>query len=277
MSGLKKSNHFNTHVNVYDNKLATDETLKQLQEKIEQVQKSIEPPWAYALKPVHPNWETTRYVVIMASSLPTNLGPMIGGSTATEFVAPLTSPTTFTLNCSGTGASNNVVGGTGLETIKVEGLDGNYDPVSCVVDLNGTAVVTLPIEFLHISQVLPLSAGSSRSLEGSCTIIRSTDNQPYAQLTANEDNTGWFMCPRGYKSVLSLCQRTGGSGATNSLVIWRKGRSTFETIATLAGVGLPVTTRPLAILHEGDSLYANASTDTNSKIILGFELIKIDE
>jgi hypothetical protein len=278
MSGLNKQNHLNTHVSVYQNKLATEETLEKLEERVDQLIKGSLDLHLNSIKKVSENWETPRNIVINCSSAPTNIGPMIGGSTTTTPVKPLDALDTFSVFCSGANAGNNKPGETGLRRIKVEGLDDNYEPISCEVDLSGSAVVNLPVQFLHISQVYGLEAGSSFTIEGTATISRNSDGQPYAQLNPTEDNTGWFMCPRGYKAVLYSVQRSGGTGGNFNLVLWKKGRTTYETIGIYNNVGVQFSiTANLAVLKEGDSCYMNGITDTNSKAILYFQLIKLDE
>ena len=63
--------------------------------------------------------------------------------------------------------------GTGIWTIKVSGIDGDYNPISEVVSLNGTTPVTLVNEYLAINEMNPETAGTSKTAQGNIDVLYS--------------------------------------------------------------------------------------------------------
>lgn len=69
-------------------------------------------------------------------------------------------------------SANDAAAGTGANSVRVEGLDANYDPITEDIALNGVTAVTTTQTFLRINKTFVLTAGSSNYNEGEISVIQ---------------------------------------------------------------------------------------------------------
>ena len=110
---------------------------------------------------------------------------------------------------------DNGTGTTGALTIKVQGLDANYDAIEEDFTLNGQTAVTGNKEFLRVYRAFVTSAGSSEYNEGVITINNSNDSLTLASIPAEHGQTQMavYTIPRNYKGYL-----TSFSGAMSKAI-----------------------------------------------------------
>ena len=85
-------------------------------------------------------------------------------------------------------SSDDDVGGTGAQTITVEGLDENYNPVSAIFNMNGTGNSTnTSVSFLRAYRAVVNTVGSDDSNQGIITGSLSTND--VIQLNPDENQT----------------------------------------------------------------------------------------
>lgn len=76
-------------------------------------------------------------------------------------------------------------GDTGARTMRIEGLDANYDEISETITLNGQTNVTSANSYLRVHRMYVLTAGSSEQNEGDITARFSTTNDLGAKISRN--------------------------------------------------------------------------------------------
>jgi len=84
-------------------------------------------------------------------------------------------------------STNDTSAGSGARTIEIQGLDGNYLPLTETITLNGTASVTTNSSFLRIFRARVLTAGTSETNEGNITFSIGGTN--VARITAENGQT----------------------------------------------------------------------------------------
>lgn len=117
--------------------------------------------------------------------------------------------------------------GTGARTIRITGLDANYNQQSETVTLNGTTGVTTTNTFIRAHTATILSAGSGGVNAGTITITQSTTtaNVMLSMIPGrNQTNVSAFTIPAGYTGYLTKLhgQIRGGTTATADGFIWTR-------------------------------------------------------
>jgi len=93
-----------------------------------------------------------------------------------------------TLSLASTSASD-VSAGAGARTVKIEGLDGNFNPVRAIVTLNGTTPVVTTEAFLRVNKMVVATAGSSLVNAGTITATASTSATVQGEIPAAEGSS----------------------------------------------------------------------------------------
>ena len=155
--------------------------------------------------------------------------------------------------------ANDADGDTGARTVKIEGVDENYNLVDDTVTMNGTSAVTTTQTFFRVFRMSVLTAGSSSINEGEITASHS--GTPIAAIHA--DNGGQtlmavYTIPVGYKGYLTMFQ---GSVDKNQEVIFEMriknsvADAAFQNKGVWGTFGSPVTYEykfPLEIPQKTD-------------------------
>jgi hypothetical protein len=210
---------------------------------------------------------------VSAPSFPGDAGQMIAGSSAST-VYPLTAPVSFQVLYISDN-SNDSIAGTGLRTVLIEGLKGDYSAYSEIVQLNGTTPVNLVEPLIHVNKIIPLSAGSNGQVAGMASVRRSTDNQIYANANNGANDNGFFMCPLGYKAILNHLHVTSGATCAISIRVFRRGRTMFESIFRIDSIdrSFMLENSPTVMLEYGDALSLFNISTQSCRGTMGFLLI----
>ena len=184
---------------------------------------------------------------------------------------------------------DNGTGTTGALTIKVQGLDANYDAIEEDFTLNGQTAVTGNKEFLRVYRAFVTSAGSSEYNEGVITINNSDDTLTLATIPAEGGQTQMavYTIPRNYKGYL-----TSFSGAMNKAtpstaiileMVFRK--NSVKRVKQSIAIDTTGSTSfikyfecPLPIEEKTD-IYVNAKevSANNSGVFSNFSIILVDQ
>jgi hypothetical protein len=114
-------------------------------------------------------------------------------------------------------SANDTVAGTGARTLRIGGLDANYDPIEEVVNLNGTTAVETVNSFLRVFYAEVLSAGTGITNAGAINVVKTGTSAGVTHLWVqipiglNASTSGLFTVPRGgrYKlKSVTLSART---------------------------------------------------------------------
>lgn len=222
-------------------------------------------PLINAVQPV-PGWRH-RLITVYGSAGPTNIGPMIGGSTSTTFVAPSNTEVSFDISSNN---ANDIGKGSGCESVLIYGLDGSFNPINEIVDLNGTSAVSLTKSYTHINELRPHSGVPA----GNIVVRRTSDAQPYALISSEENASGFFRCPANFKAIMTGFTFTSGTVSTIYLAVWKNGSSTYEIITRYEGSSqLYLPDINSCVLEAGDSCYLFQITNAEAKAIMTFMLM----
>jgi len=150
---------------------------------------------------------------------------------------------------------DNGTGTTGALTIKVLGLDANYDFIEEDFTLKGQTPVTGDKQFLRVYRAFVTSAGSSECNEGTITINNSDDSLTLAEIPVDvnasiggygQTNMAIYTIPRNYKAYL----------VNVSAAIVRSGSNRHATIAVyLRKNGVKRVIQELAIESSGSTTF----------------------
>jgi len=80
-------------------------------------------------------------------------------------------------------------GGTGFLTMRVHGLDANWNEISEVITMNGTSVVTTTNSFIRIYRAYGVTSGSSLTNVGTITITNNAGTVTQLVINANDGQT----------------------------------------------------------------------------------------
>lgn len=116
--------------------------------------------------------------------------------------------------------ANDAFGGTGAQTVKISGLDENYDLVDEIVELDGLTPVLTTTTFLRISRmtVPPLLDGGGEPIAGQGNAAGSINASQSATVRAqilngnNQTLMAVLTVPRGYTGILVHGSAGTGSG-----------------------------------------------------------------
>src|SRR5574343_828856 len=176
---------------------------------------------------------------------------------------------------------------TGALTIKVSGLDENWDEQEETVTLNGTGVVETVGTYIRMSYAETLTAGSTGSNVGTITARQTTTtsnvffNMP---ATYNHTAVGSYSIPAGYTGYLrhwhaSIISKASSASEVRFLakefgVVWR-----VEDVTAARSTLYPNIDHPNYFRHmfpEKTDIRIDADTDTNNTVIgCGFCIVLV--
>jgi hypothetical protein len=119
-------------------------------------------------------------------------------------------------------STNDTIDGTGARTVKVSGLDSNYDEVSVTVDMDGQSGVSLGT-FIRVNRIEVLTAGSGGANAGNLHVgseASPTIGVPattYAYVTAGDNQTlmALWTVPRNYTAYVTQTDITVATTQNN--------------------------------------------------------------
>jgi hypothetical protein len=116
-----------------------------------------------------------------------------------------------------TSVQDTMTTGTGIWTVKVSGINGEYEFIQEVVELNGTTPVALVNKYLAINEMNPELAGTALTAQGRIDVKYSDGNilatiPPTATNPFNISFQGVFTVPDGITFKINKFAATSGSG-----------------------------------------------------------------
>lgn len=110
-------------------------------------------------------------------------------------------------------------GGTGIDAVYIEGLDGDYLPQQELVTLNGTGTVNSSLSYVHIYEINCLNITTTGTTNaGNITVTNTTSGDTLGYVLAGDSLSkhSQFVVPAGYNALIlsshTSCFRTAGSG-----------------------------------------------------------------
>jgi hypothetical protein len=184
---------------------------------------------------------------------------------------------------------DNGTGTTGALTIKVQGLDSNYDAIEEDFTLNGQTAVTGNKEFLRVHRAFVTSAGSSEYNEGIITINNSDDSLTLATIPAEYGQTQMtvYTIPRNYKGYLtsfsgSMYKATPSTAIILEMIFKKNSVKRVKQNIAIDTTGSTSFVKyfdcPLPIEEKTD-IYVNAKevSSNNSGVFSNFSIILVDQ
>tara|TARA_X000001382_G_scaffold100148_1_gene74682 strand:+ start:1850 stop:2629 length:780 start_codon:yes stop_codon:yes gene_type:complete len=184
---------------------------------------------------------------------------------------------------------DNGTGTTGALTIKVQGLDANYDFIEEDFTLNGQTAVTGSKEFLRVFRAFVTSAGSSELNEGTITINNSDDSLTLAEIPAEHGQTQMaiYTIPRNHKAYLtsfsgSMSKAIPSSAIVLEVVFRENGIKRVKQNIAIDTTGstsfIKYFKMPLPIEEKTDIIVnAKEVSQNNSGVFSNFALILVDQ
>ena len=194
-----------------------------------------------------------------------------------------------TLKIISSDVDDNGTGTTGALTIKVQGLDANYDVMEEDFTLNGQTAVTGNKEFLRVYRAFVTSAGSSEWNEGVITINNSDDSITLASIPAEHGQTHMavYTIPRNYKGYLTsfsgaMSKAIPSASIVLEMVFRKNGVKRIKQNIAIDTTGSTSFIKyfdcPL-LIEEKTDIYVNAKevSANNSGVFSNFSIILVDQ
>jgi hypothetical protein len=150
--------------------------------------------------------------------------------------------TAIALKVSSTNA-NDTANGSGAQTVRIDGLNSNFDEVSETVSLNGQTEVLTTQTFLRINYATVLTAGASNGAEGDIylgtgTVTAGVPATVYNLIKYNYNNTitGHYTIPAGYTGYVMQGLFSAGQPGGSAQVQGRLMVSGVDSIRRTAAV-----------------------------------------
>ena len=107
------------------------------------------------------------------------------------------------------------VGGTGINTILLQGLDANLNEIVEVITMNGTTPVLSILTYRSMHLSIVLGAGSGKVADGTITITGTASSDIWAAYLPGDSTaeTGRYIVPAGKRVVLIANTINGGDGS----------------------------------------------------------------
>lgn len=206
-----------------------------------------------------------------------------GGGTYTGF--PDSTLETISVSSS---SANDASAGTGARTVRVTGLDSNYDVISETVTLNGTTPVATTQQFRRAHTATVQTAGSGGVNAGTLTFNHTTTTaNVFLSMVAgrNQTNAAVYTVPAGhtaYMRYLHAAIRSGGTAALDGFIWTRSFGGVFRSrrpytigssyrLADYIYGGLVFTEKSEIVLR------ISSSSSNNISVNGGFDLILVKD
>lgn len=188
-------------------------------------------------------------------------------------------------------SASDTSAGLGARTIRIEGLDANFDPLSEDVTMNGTTIVTTTSAFLRVFRAYVIDSGNLNFNAGDITIRVTGGGIRQAVILAGNAQTGMaiYTVPRGrtayMTSFTAVLNRTGvTSGAQAKLtMITQDNADSDAAIRVRQFFGLAIdgnseyrqTFAPYKVFTEKTdiSFRCDDVSDNNTDVSVSFDLI----
>jgi hypothetical protein len=173
--------------------------------------------------------------------------------------------------------------GTGAQTVRVHGLDADYNKITEDVTLNGTTGVTLVNEFLRVNLIEVLTAGSGLVNAGTISVRHTTTVLNQIAIGANRSQSAFWTAPLApanwlLKSIYCSITNAVDGSATFQLLTKKSGGlwQVRWTHALYGNSNASLFTKLGAPMHiePGEDVRLRVSSSaTNTAVAGGFDLI----
>jgi len=174
-------------------------------------------------------------------------------------------------------------GGTGAITVKVEGLDSNYNDINETVTLDGTTAVDLSLTYLRINRMTTVTAGSGNSNAGTITLRLDGAgvSQSIMEIGANRSQDGVFTVPNTKTAFILATYVSIGKGNDIIMKIYRTSeggvpieRIQLQPYQNNFYLTFPI---PIKIVAKTDTEFTASSTNANTAVTVVQQLLVIDD
>jgi len=184
---------------------------------------------------------------------------------------------------------DNGTGTTGALTIKVQGLDTNYDIIEEDFTLNGQAAVTGNKQFLRVYRAFVTSAGSSEHNEGTITINNSDDSLTLAEIPAEHSQTQMdvYTIPANHKGYLfsfsgAMAKTTPSTSCVLEMIFRKNGVKRVKQNICIDTTGSTSFNKKFKIpleVEEKTDVFVNAKevSQNNTGVFSNFAMIIVDQ
>ena len=203
------------------------------------------------------------------------------------------SPAASTLSITSSDAADDSPSGTGALTVRVEGLDANYNEITEDVVLNGTAVVNTLKLFLRTHRMSVLTAGTTTWNEGviyatdtgdtyttpgvpnTATLVRSS-----IEIGEGQTLQAFYTVPAGYTAYLLFIE-AGSKDGTNATTMTVRAREfgmsfrTLEKFIIFKGTFHSSHEIPLEIPEKTDIELVGIAAASTTDVAADFDLILV--
>jgi hypothetical protein len=133
--------------------------------------------------------------------------------------------------------ANNTSGGTGIQSVRVWGIDSNYDLTTVDVSLNGITPVSIPGSFYFINKMETINGSWAVTANSQIKCYNGSTKYVHSIFTHFWEYTPWLMCPSG--NIMKIKSISISSTTANgvSLVVWKQGKpNTFNIVYRVLAV-----------------------------------------
>lgn len=171
-------------------------------------------------------------------------------------------PTTATVVTLSSTSANDAAAGTGMRTLRIFGLDSNYDELEEVVTMNGVSNVTTSNTFLRVNKAVIETSGSGNQNAG--VITGTINGNTVINIAATEGSTalGLYTVPRNktlfiHNGVVTLAKVKETVATVNMCVHKEDNTNYIHTVIGISGDNSPgdfVSPRTPMRLNEKESI-----------------------
>lgn len=114
--------------------------------------------------------------------------------------------------------------GNGARTLRIDGLDDNYDPLTETVTMNGVANVTTDASFLRVLNTTVATAGATGFNEGIITVSNNADTVVLEQMHARDNRSlaAAYTVKKGYTAYVTQAMATESSSKGCHFGFWAR-------------------------------------------------------
>lgn len=180
---------------------------------------------------------------------------------------------------------NDDVASTGARTLRIQGLDGNYDLAEETVDMDGTTTVTTTQTFLRVFRMSVETAGSSGNNEGTITVTYTGGSDVAATISAGNGQT--LMClytiPRNYTGYLLSMNISSGKDQEMEFKFIQRinegSNGAFQTkqFLNVRGGQTTVIFNAINVIPEKSDIYVSGKGSSTSSSSASFDLLLVQD
>ncbi len=153
-----------------------------------------------------------------------------------------------TMDIVSTDANDNSAG-SGLQTLQIFGLDGNFDEVDEEIIMNGTTIVTTANSYIRVHDLRGVTAGASDFNEGDITATATVDGSIQNEMLAggNASQSLQYTIPNGKRGALTTLTFSDAAGDAMIFSLFSRnegGLFTIQNVEQIVGGAFEYTFDP---------------------------------